>query len=107
MVGKIFRVLFTRYAQRRRQQINNFEEQVNGKRYARKVQRSIDKASKKLEKLPEAHPTYDDHDSDYEIKYIKARNYKILFRVLKKVGEVIILTIRNDAEDPDKIKDDI
>ena len=48
MVGKIFRVLFTRYAQRRRQQINNFEEQVNGKSYARKVQRSIDKASKKL-----------------------------------------------------------
>lgn len=107
MVGKIFRVIFTRYAQRRRQQINDFEEKLNGKRYARKVQRAIDKESQKLEKLPEAHPTYEDHDSDYEVKYTKALDYKILFRVLKKVGEVIILTIRNDAEDPDKIKDEV
>jgi len=107
MAGKIFRVIFTWYAQRRRQQINDFEENLNGKRYARKVQRTIDEASRKLEKLPEAHPIYEDHDSDYEVRYTKALDYKILFRILKKVGEVIILTIRNDAEYPDKIRDEV
>ena len=107
MVGKIFRVLFTRNAQRRRQQVNDFEENLNGKRYARKVQRTIDKESQKLKELPEAHPIYEDHDSDYEVRYTKALDYKILFRVLKKVGEVIILTIRNDAENPDKIRNEV
>ena len=107
MVGKIFRVIFTRYAQRRRRQINDFEEKVNGKRYALKVQKAIDTEAKKLEQLPEANPTYEDHDSDYEVKYTKARGYKILFRVLKKVGDVVILTIRNDAENPDKIRDEV
>lgn len=107
MVGNIFRVIFTRYAQRRRREIFDFEENLNGRRYARKVQRAIDTEARKLEKLPESHPAYLDHDSDYEVKYTKALDYKILFRILKKVGEVIILTIRNDAEDPDKIKDEV
>ena len=107
MVGKIFRVVFTRYAQRRRQQIFDFEETLNGKYYARKVQRAIDEESQKLKKLPESHPTYFDHDSDHEIKYTKALDYKILFRVYKKIGEVIILTIRNDAENPEKIQDEV
>jgi plasmid stabilization system protein ParE len=107
MVGKKYRVLFTRYAQRRRQQINDFEENLNGKHCALKIQRTIDRESQKLEKLPEAHPIYEYHDSDYEVRYTKALDYKILFRVLKKVGEVIILTIRNDAENPNKIRDEV
>ncbi|WP_367389321.1 hypothetical protein [Lewinella sp. LCG006] len=48
-----------------------------------------------------------DHDSDHEIKYTKALDYKILFRVHKKIGEVIILTIRNDAENPEKIQNEV
>ena len=47
MVGKAFRVIFTRYAQRRRREIFDFEEKLNGKRYAEKVQRAIDKEAKK------------------------------------------------------------
>lgn len=107
MVGKVFRVFFTRYAQRRRQQIFDFEEKTNGSKYARKVQRTIDKEAKKLENLPEVNPPYLDHDSEYEVRYSKALDYKILFRVLKKMGEVIILTIRNDAENPEKVKDEV
>ena len=57
--------------------------------------------------LPDAHPNYLDQDSDYTVKYTKALDYKILFHVIKKVGNVIILTIRNDAEDPDKIKGEV
>lgn len=107
MVGKVFRVLFTRLAQNRRRQIYDFEEGVNGVKYAQKVQQAIDDKAKGLEQLPDANPPYLDHDSDYEVRYTKALDYKILFRVLKKVGDVIILTIRNDAEDPSKIKDEV
>ena len=107
MVGKIFRVIFTGYAQRRRRQINDFETKARGQGQARKVQREITKQASKLEKLPNAHPLYLDHDEDYEVKYHKAFDYKIIFRIFKKAGEVIILTIRNDAEDPSKIKDEL
>lgn len=107
MVGSIFRVIFTRYAQRRRREIFDFEEKLNGRRYAQKVQRSIDKQAKKLEKLPGAYPPYLDHDSEYEVRFTNALEYKILFTILKNVGDVIILTIRNDAEHPDKIRDEL
>lgn len=107
MVGRIFRVILTGYAQRRRRQINDYEERVNGKRRAGKVQREIDKQANKLSELPEANPPYLDHEEDYEIRYRRALDYKIVFRVFKKLGEVLILTIRNDAEDPNKIKDEI
>lgn len=106
MVGKVFRVIITRYAQRRRRQVFDFEEDVNGTDYARKVQQEIDEEMKKLENLPEANPLYLDHDKDYKVRYTKACGYKILFRVLKKVSEVIVLTIRNDAEDPDTVRKD-
>jgi plasmid stabilization system protein ParE len=107
MVGKAFRVIFTRYAQRRRREIFDFEEKLNGKRYAEKVQRAIDKEAKKLEKMPEANPLYLGHDSKHEVRYTKALDYKILFAVFKKTSEVVVLTIRNDAEDPDKIKGEL
>jgi plasmid stabilization system protein ParE len=107
MVGKAFRVIFTRYAQRRRREIFDFEGKLNGKRYAEKVQRAIGKEAKKLEKMPEANPLYLQHDSKHEVRYTKALDYKILFAVFKKTSEVVVLTIRNDAEDPDKIKGEL
>lgn len=107
MVGKTFRVIISRYAQLRRREIFHFEKKLNGKRFAQKVQQTIGKQAKKLEKMPEANPIYQGHDSKYEVRYIKALDYKIIFMVLKDVGDVIILTIRNDAEDPEKIKDEV
>lgn len=107
MVGKIFRVILTGYAQRRRRQINDYEERVNGKRRARKVQREIDKQAGKLKELPESNPPYHDHEEDYEVRYRRAFDYKIIFRIFKKAGEVLVLTIRNDAEDPNTIKDEL
>jgi plasmid stabilization system protein ParE len=107
MVGEIFRVILTGYAQCRRRQIDDFETRVNGKPHANKVQREISKQANKLENLPGAYPLYLDHNEDFEVRYHKAFDYKIIFRVFKKVGEVLILTIRNDAEDPNKIKDEL
>ena len=62
MVGQVFRVLFSRKAQRRRQQITDFETQSADARKARKVQRKIDAAAKKLEKLPDANPIYQEDE---------------------------------------------
>jgi plasmid stabilization system protein ParE len=64
MVGKIYRVIFTRYAQHRRREIFDFEEKLNGRRYAQKVQRAIDEEADKLEKMPESNTPYLEHDSE-------------------------------------------
>ncbi|MFT6130482.1 MAG: plasmid stabilization system protein ParE [Neolewinella sp.] len=106
MVGKIFRVVFSGFARRRVRQIHNFEEEVNGRKRADAVQREILKQATELDKLPGANPPYLDAE-DKDIHYRKAFSYKIIFRVLKKAGEVFILTIRNDAEDTGKIKDEL
>lgn len=107
MVGKIFRVVFTRLAQHRRRDIFEFEANLNGRSYAQKVQQAIDKAVGKLEKIPESNPPYLHHESENEVRYTKAIDYKILFTIQKYAAEVIILTIRNDAEDPDKIMEEL
>ena len=106
MVGKIFRVLFSGFARRRVRQVHDFESQVNGNKRADAVRREILKQAAELEKLPDSNPNYLDAE-DGDVRYRKAFSYKIIFRVLKKAGEVFILTIRNDAEDPGKINEEL
>jgi mRNA-degrading endonuclease RelE of RelBE toxin-antitoxin system len=107
MVGRIFRVLFTNNAQRRRGIIDDFETKKSGKRTAAKVQRAIDEAADRLEKLPEANPGYllDEEKTGYN--YNKAFGYKLIFKVFKKLGEVLIITIRHDNENPDEVNRDL
>ena len=107
MVGRIFRVVFTRKSQRRRQQITDFEKKAADAKKARKVQREIDKAAKKLEKTPDANPTYQVDEDGTRYRYTKAFNYKVIFQVFKKVGEVLIITVRHDSEDPDIVDNDL
>jgi len=107
MVAHRFQVLYTSYAQQRRKEIYFSEIKLNGVKYARRVQKAIGMASRKLRTFPEACPNFLDHDADFEIKYTKALDYKILFRVIKSSSEVIILTLRNDAENPDTIKSEL
>lgn len=106
MVGRILRVLFSGLARRRVRQIHDFEEQVNGDERADAVQQEILKQAAELENLPASNPPYL-YAEDEDVHYRKAFSYKIIFRVLKKAGEVFILTIRNDAEEPGKIKDEL
>ena len=106
MVGKVFRVLFSGFARRRVRQIHDFEEGINSRKRADTVRKEILKQAADLENLPGSNPPYLDAD-DEDIHYRKAFSYKIIFRVLKKAGEVFILTIRNDAEDTSKIKDEL
>jgi len=106
MVGKVFRVLFSGFARRRVRQIHSFEEGINSKKRADDVRKEILKQASELDRLPGSNPTYLDAD-DKDVHYRKAFSYKIIFRVLKKAGEVFILTIRNDAEDSEKIKDEL
>ena len=108
MVGKIFRVLFTRKALRRRNQIIDFETKRVSKAHARKVDREIRNAARKLEDLPESRPILPDtEDEESSIRYTKAFSYKIIFTVFKKISEVVIITIRNDAEDSEDVLNDL
>ena len=107
MVGKVFRVLFARNAQRRRKIIDDFETRKSGKQRATKVQQAIDEAADRLEKLPKANPHYliDGKKSGY--RYSKALGYKVIFKIFPKVGDVLIITIRHDNEDPGEVEKDI
>lgn len=108
MVGKTFTVIFTRKAQRRRQKIIDFETRRVSKAHARKVDREIRQSARKLIELPERCPLLPDTEEiEPRIRYIKAFSYKVIFTVFKKVGEVVVLTIRNDAEDTMKVIRDI
>ena len=107
MVGGVFRVLFSRKAQRRRQQITDFETQSADARKARKVQRKIAAAAKKLEQLPAANPIYQRDEDGTTYRYTKAFSYKLIFRVFEKAKEVFIITVRHDAEDPDVVNNDL
>jgi plasmid stabilization system protein ParE len=107
VVGRIFRVVFTRKSQRRRQQITDFEKQSADAKKARKVQREIDKAAKKLAKTPDANPTFQIDEDGTRYRYTKAFDYKIIFKVFKKIGEVLVITVRHDAEDPDVVDNDL
>lgn len=107
MVGQVFRVLFSRRAQRRRRQITDFETRSADAHKARKVQRKIDAAAKKLEKLPEANPVYQRDEDGTIYRYTKAFQYKLIFKVFEEAKEVFIVTVRHDAEDPDIVDNDV
>lgn len=108
MVGKLFKVVFAKKAQRRQRQIFDFEESESGKKQARKVQREIIKQAKKLKKLPESKPYLPlTEEEPEEFRYTKAFSYKIIFTVLKKIGEVLVITVRHDREDPDDVLKDL
>ncbi|MEQ8704900.1 MAG: hypothetical protein RIC19_13315 [Phaeodactylibacter sp.] len=90
MVGKIYRVVFTRYAQNRRREAYRFEERINGKRYAKKIQQHISEATRKLEKLPEIHPLYEYHDSNKGFSKNKFSNWVLLWGGTKPtIGRVL------------------
>jgi len=108
MLGRLFRVIFSRKAQRRLNQITDYQEDNVSATNARKVAREIRAAARKLERSPQACPILPGtEDEPEEIRYTKAWSYKIVFAVLKKVSEVIIVTIRHDKEDPDDVLDDL
>jgi plasmid stabilization system protein ParE len=107
MVGKVFKVVFAKKAERRRQSIIDFESRRVSPGHARRVDREIRKSARKLKGLPESHPVLPGtEDMRPRVRYTKAFSYKIIFTVFKKLREVVVLTIRHDAEDSVKaIKD--
>lgn len=108
MVGQVFKVLFTSKAQRRRQAIIDFETRRVSKAHARKVDREIRQSARKLQELPESHPPLPNTEEiEPRIRYVKAFSYKVIFTVFKKVSEVVVLTVRNDAEDTEEVLRDL
>jgi plasmid stabilization system protein ParE len=108
MVGRIFKIVFTRLSNRRLDRITDDLEERASKSTARRVRRDIVKEARKLEKLPGSRPNLPDtEDLEYEVRYAKSRKYKIIFRIFDVLGIVRILSIRHDREDPDDIHRDI
>ena len=106
MVGKLFKVVFSRKSQKQLKDISDYVAENASPTQARKVRRAIKKAGDDLERLPESKPILPGTEHlPKKIRYTKKWSYKIIFRVLK--GIVRILTIRHDKEDPDDILKDL
>lgn len=108
MVGKLFRVVFSRTASRRLQEISDYTTRTASPAVSRKVRRGILKEARKLEKLPASKPHLPDtKDYDYEVRYTKAWSYKIIFRVFDVKNLVRVMTIRHDAELDEDVRRDL
>jgi plasmid stabilization system protein ParE len=108
VVGKIFRVIFSRKSSRKLRGISDHLTENASSSVAANVTSEIRKEALKLEKLPGSKPTYPGtEDLEEDIRYTKKWSYKIIFEVLNPKNIVRILTVRHDAEDPEDILDDL
>ncbi|NJC27500.1 type II toxin-antitoxin system RelE/ParE family toxin [Neolewinella antarctica] len=108
MVGKVFKVVFSPKARRRLNQITDYLEEVASKAVARKVRNNILDAADKLKQLPASKPILPDtEDVPFEVRYAKSYSYKLIFRIETTADTVRILNISHDAEDPDRISNDL
>lgn len=102
MIGRLFKVFFSSKARRDLDRLEAQHEDRISKANARKLRKGIETAAKKLERTPGARPILpDSEDHPMDIRYTKFWSYKIIFVVFKKAGEVLLLMIRNDAQDHD------
>lgn len=108
MVGKLFRVIFSRKSRQRLKEISDSYEDQASPAVARKVRKGLVSSARQLEKLPESKPILPGtEDLDYPVRYTKKWSFKIIFRVLNARRIVRILTIRHDKEDPEDIYKDL
>lgn len=104
MVGKLFKVVFSRKSQKQLKEMSDYVAKNASPTQARTVRRAIKKAGDDLKHLPERKPILPGtEDLPKNIRYTKKWSYKIIFRVLKSISVVRILTIRHDKENPDDI----
>lgn len=109
MVGKLFRVMFSRLAKRRLKEITEHAAEVaKSKAVGQHVRHGILTEARKLEKLPGSRPVLPDTENyDYKVYYTKAWNYKIIFRILDPRNIVRVLTIRHDKELDEEVRKDL
>ena len=108
MVGKLFRVAFSRLAQRRLKEITDYHRETASIKVAKKLREGILDEAEKLKKLPASKPLLPTTENyDYEVRYTKAWSFKIIFRVFNPKNLVRILTIRHDSEAPEEIAKDL
>ena len=108
MVGKLFRVMFSRLAKRRLKEITEHAADAKSKAVGQHVRHGILTEARKLEKLPGSRPVLPDTEKyDYKVYYAKAWNYKIIFRILDPRNIVRVLTIRHDKELDEEIRMDL
>ena len=108
MVGRLFRVIFSKKARTRLKEIGDYHKEHASEEVRLKVRNKIIEEAEKLERNPERHTLLPGtEDLDYEVRYAKAWSYKIIFRIFSIKQIVRILTISHDKQDPDKIIDDL
>lgn len=102
MVGKLFRVVFSRNARQRLSQINDYYEENASPRVAKKVRDGLVNEARSLRKLPASKPLLPTSKKvDPPYRYAKKWSFKIIFQIFKKDDTVSVVDFMHDKEDPD------
>ncbi len=100
MVGDQYQLFFTDRFRRRVKRVLGFEARAKSEAYARKLAVEIEAQLEKLESFPLIHPIFTDYSGAEELRYTKARSYKIIYEVFEEDEAISIVTIRGDNEEP-------
>ena len=103
MVGKIFKVIFSRNAQKSVKRISDYYEENASPSVAKKVRKQIAAEAKTLHRLPESKPVLPTKKTvDPPYRYTKKWSFKIIFQIFKKKDSVNVVDVLHDKENPDK-----
>ena len=103
MVGKIFKVVISRKAQKNLKKVNDYYEKSASTEVAKKVRTGLIKEAKALRKLPESRPLLQTTKKGKPpYRYTKKWSFKIIFQVFEKKDTVLVADFIHDKESPGK-----
>ena len=106
MVGKLFRVVFTKDAQKSLKKISDYYKRNASSTVAKKVRKGLVDEGKKLETLPASRPLLPiKKEVTPPYRYAKKWSFKIIFQIFKKQDTVRVIDFLHDKENPDKWDD--
>jgi plasmid stabilization system protein ParE len=103
VVGKIFKVIFSRDATKQLRKIDAYHKRNASNAVAKKVREGLLEEAKNLKKLPGSKPLLaTKKKSDPPYRYTKKWSFKIIFQIFKKKDTVSVVEIIHDKESPEK-----
>ena len=108
MIDRTFTVVFSTFAGNRIAQIAAYVEEIASVQQADRIVNELLDAAEKLSFLPESKPILPNTAHlPFVVRYTKSRSYKLIFRVELTSDTVRVLSIAHDAEDPERIIDEL
>jgi plasmid stabilization system protein ParE len=103
MVGKLFKIVFSRDARKKLRKISDYHKENTSDTVAKKVRDGLVTEAKSLKKLPSSKPLLQTKkEADPPYRYTIKWSFKIIFQIFKKKDTVSIVEFMHDKENPKK-----